>query len=52
VMAGHVEVLLGTSATLPHISSPGATRTPAPVIPTTGPQGGAISAQNGIPCVD
>jgi LCP family protein required for cell wall assembly len=52
VTAGHVEVLLGASATVPPISSLGAAPTPAPVIPTTGPQGGAISAQNGIPCVN
>jgi hypothetical protein len=52
VTAGHVEVLLGASATVPSITSVGATPAPAPVIPTTGPQGGAISAQNGIPCVN
>ena len=54
VPAGHVKVVLGASATLQQ-----ATATPSPsspssgaTIPTTGPQGGAVSAQNGIPCVD
>ena len=54
VPAGHVKVVLAASATLQQ-----ATATPSPsspssgaTIPTTGPQGGAVSAQNGIPCVD
>ena len=50
--AGHVEVMLGASATVP-----GATVTPtasssAVPIPTTGAQGGAVNAKNGIPCVN
>jgi LCP family protein required for cell wall assembly len=50
VAAGHVEVLLGANAVLP-------TATPSPsasVAPTqtTGPQGGAVNAKNGIPCVN
>jgi LCP family protein required for cell wall assembly len=50
VAAGHVEVILSSQATVP-------TATPTPVnsvvpIPTTGAQGGAINAKNGIPCVD
>jgi LCP family protein required for cell wall assembly len=53
VAADHVEVLLGPSATLP-ASTP--TSSPSPSsstpIPTTGPQGGAVSAENGIPCVN
>jgi LCP family protein required for cell wall assembly len=53
VAAGHVEVLLGADATLPS-SAP--TSSPSPssstAIPTTGPQGGAVSAENGIPCVN
>ncbi len=50
VAAGHVEVMLGADATVP-----GATPTPsssAVPIPTTGAQGGAVNAKNGIPCVD
>ncbi len=53
VAADAVEVLLGASATLPS-SAP--TSSPSPSsstpIPTTGPQGGAVSAENGIPCVN
>jgi LCP family protein required for cell wall assembly len=52
VAAGHVEILLGASATVPNISAPGPTHTPAVAIPATGPQGGAVSAKNGIPCVN
>jgi LCP family protein required for cell wall assembly len=56
VRAGHVEILLGTSATVPVIShpSPSASVTPSPSvsIPTSGPQGGAVNAVNGIPCVN
>ncbi len=57
VAAGHVEILLGVGATVPNISTPAVStpsppRTPSVVIPTTGPQGGAVTAQNGIPCVD
>ncbi len=55
--AGHVEILLGASAAVPTITAPavsttGAPRTPSVVIPTTGPQGGAVTARNGIPCVN
>ena len=50
--AGHVEILLGASATVPNISAPRKPRTPTVVIPATGPQGGAVSAENGIPCVN
>ena len=54
VAAGHVEVLLGADAALPNVS---ATATPTPssspaALPTTGPQGGAVTATNGIPCVN
>ncbi len=49
--AGHVEVLLGAGATVPHISAP-ATPPSAAAPPTTGPQGGAVRATNGIPCVN
>jgi LCP family protein required for cell wall assembly len=50
--AGHVEVMLGASATVPGASgSPTASSSAVP-IPTTGAQGGAVNAKNGIPCVD
>jgi LCP family protein required for cell wall assembly len=54
VAAGHVEVLLGAGATVPVVSMNAATAKPKPaeVIPTTGPQGGAVIAKNGIPCVN
>ena len=56
VAAGHVEIMLGASATVPHISpSGGESGQPSPgstVIPTSGPQGGAVTARNGIPCVN
>jgi LCP family protein required for cell wall assembly len=53
--AGHVEILLGASATVPDMTnaialSPSAS--PSVVIPNSGPQGGAVRAQNGIPCVN
>jgi LCP family protein required for cell wall assembly len=52
VAAGHVEVLLGASATLQEVTvTPAPSSTPA-AIPTTGPQGGAVSADDGIPCVN
>ena len=48
--AGHVEVLLGADATVPSTAaSPSSSAVP---IPTTGAQGGAVTAQNGIPCVN
>jgi LCP family protein required for cell wall assembly len=56
VAAGHVEIMLGTSATVPHISpSSGTSSTPSPgsgARHTRGPQGGAVTAKNGIPCVN
>jgi len=53
----HVQILLGVSATVPQAPRPAASthaapRSPSVVIPTTGPQGGAVSATNGIPCVN
>jgi LCP family protein required for cell wall assembly len=52
VAAGHVEVMLGANATVPGASvSPTASSSAVP-IPTTGAQGGAVTAKNGIPCVD
>ena len=50
VAAGHVQVNLGAGATVPG-ATPAASDSPVP-IPTTGAQGGAVSAKNGIPCVD
>ena len=53
VATGHVEVLgLGASATVPQITAPAPAPSSAGVIPTTGPQGGAVRARNGIPCVN
>ena len=53
VAAGHVEILLGADAT--RAGQPAATPTSsssAVPIPTTGAQGGAVNAKNGIPCVN
>jgi LCP family protein required for cell wall assembly len=52
VAAGHVEVMLGADATLGEASgTPSSSASPVP-IPTSGAQGGAVTAKNGIPCVD
>jgi LCP family protein required for cell wall assembly len=58
VQVDHVQVLLGADATTPSVTavsapaaSPGTSPEPA-VLPTSGPQGGAVSAKNGIPCVN
>jgi len=52
VAAGHVELLLGADASLTEVTG-AATPSSSPVaIPTTGAQGGAVNASNGIPCVD
>ena len=50
VAAGHVQVNLGTDATVPG-ATPTASSSAVP-LPTAGAQGGAVSAKNGIPCVD
>jgi len=50
VAAGHVQVNLGRTASVPG-ASPSASSSPA-ALPTTGAQGGAVIAKNGIPCVD
>jgi len=50
VAAGHVEVLLGADATVPTTSPTPSSS--AVAIPTTGAQGGAVTAKDGIPCVD
>ena len=52
VAAGHVEVMLGANAALPSASATPTASTSAVPIPTTGAQGGAVTAKNGIPCVD
>jgi hypothetical protein len=52
VAASHVEVMLGADATLGEASgTPSSSASPVP-IPTSGAQGGAVTAKNGIPCVD
>jgi len=50
VAAGHVQVNLGANATVPS-AMPSASSS-AVALPTTGAQGGAVIAKNGIPCVD
>ena len=52
VAAGHVEVMLGANATVPEASATPTASGSAVPIPTTGAQGGAVTAKNGIPCVD
>ena len=52
VAAGHVEVMLGANAALPGASATPTASSSAVPIPTTGAQGGAVTAKNGIPCVD
>jgi LCP family protein required for cell wall assembly len=50
VLAGHVQVMLGGNAAVPGATpSPSSSAVP---LPTTGAQGGAVNAKNGIPCVD
>lgn len=57
VAPGHVQILLSASAVLPQITPASALTASAKrhhrpaAIPTTGPQGGAVKAKNGIPCV-
>ena len=61
VAANHVEVVLGAgTTTAPTVSAGPASgstassspSSPSSIIPTSGPQGGAVGAQKGIPCVD
>jgi LCP family protein required for cell wall assembly len=52
VAAGHVEVMLGANAALPSASATPTASSSAVPIPTTGAQGGAVAAKNGIPCVN
>jgi len=52
IAAGHVEILLGADATtVPGAASPSPSSSAVP-IPSTGAQGGAVNAKNGIPCVN
>lgn len=54
VPASHVRILLGAGATVPNLQ-PSSSPSPSPtVIPSTGPQGGAVTAigRRGIPCVN
>ena len=53
VAAGDVQLLLGSDAVFPSALTPGASASPSSIIPTTGPQGGAVIApKDGIPCVN
>ncbi len=57
VAAGHVEVLLGASATMPDIPPAGASAQAAPsgsaaASPASSHQGEPVTAKNGIPCVN
>ena len=53
VAAGNVQVLLGANAVFPSALAAGASASPSSIIPTTGPQGGAVIApKDGIPCVN
>jgi len=51
VPAGHVVVMLGANASVPGASASPTASSSAVPLPTTGAQGGAVSAKNGIPCV-
>jgi hypothetical protein len=50
VAPGHVQVNLGATASVPGATASASNSATAP--PTTGAQGGAVIAKNGIPCVD
>ena len=51
--AGQIQILLGAGAVLPGALAASQPQTPASVIPSTGPQGGAVIApKDGIPCVN
>ena len=49
---GHVQVLLGAGAALPGALAVSPPAPAATVIPASGPQGGAVIAKGGIPCVN
>jgi hypothetical protein len=50
VAPGHVQVNLGATARVPGATASASNS--ATALPTTGAQGGAVIAKNGIPCVD
>ena len=50
--AGHVEVMLGADATVPSTATSPSPSPSSPAAPTAGPEGGAVTAKNGIPCVN
>jgi LCP family protein required for cell wall assembly len=52
VAAGHVQVMLGGNAAVPGASPSSSSSSSVVAIPTTGAQGGAVNAKNGVPCVD
>jgi hypothetical protein len=53
VAAGHVQILLGANASASSVSAISTSGSAPPqVIPSTGPQGGAVAAKDGIPCVN
>ena len=52
VPAGHVKVMLGGNAAVPGASATPTSSSSAVPLPTSGAQGGAVTAKNGIPCVD
>jgi LCP family protein required for cell wall assembly len=52
VPADQVNVLLSAGASVPPTTAPGPSNSSPVVIPTTGAQGGAVRAVNGIPCVN
>jgi LCP family protein required for cell wall assembly len=52
VAAGHVQVMLGANAAVPGASATPTASSSVVPLPTTGAQGGAVIAQNGVPCVD
>jgi LCP family protein required for cell wall assembly len=52
VAAGHVQLMLGADATLAEASGTPASSSSPVAAPTSGAQGGAVNAKNGIPCVD
>ena len=53
IAAANVQIQLGGNAVFPAALAPSASPTPSSIIPTTGPQGGAVIApKDGIPCVN
>ena len=52
VAAGHVQVMLGAGATVPGAGATPTSSSSVVPLPTTGAQGGVVTAKNGIPCVD